>query len=115
MRLLFDAVRVSSGNSFCWETEYARVADGTYTPDFTAEMMAKDVELGQALAKRHGVPMLMHGQVAQIYEMCMARYGRDSGSTIPVKLVEDACGESLSDEKSRAAFKDWTYTTEIVD
>jgi 3-hydroxyisobutyrate dehydrogenase len=115
MKLLFDAMRISSGNSFCWETEFARVADGTYFPDFTAEMMAKDIELGQGLARKHGVPMLMHGQVAQIYEMCMAKYGRESGSTIPVKLVEDACGTALSDEKLRETFKDWTYTTEIAD
>lgn len=115
MKLLFDAVRISSGNSFCWETEFARVADGTYYPDFTAEMMAKDIELGQGLAKKHGVPMLIHGQVAQIYEMCMAKYGKDSGSTIPVKLIEDACQTPLADEKLRKTFKDWTYTTEIVD
>mmetsp|Transcript_93634 Transcript_93634/g.166607 ORF Transcript_93634/g.166607 Transcript_93634/m.166607 type:complete len:374 (+) Transcript_93634:67-1188(+) len=115
MKLLFDAVRISSGNSFCWETEFARVADGTYFPDFTAEMMAKDIELGQGLARKHGVPMLIHGQVAQIYEMCMAKYGRDSGSTIPVKLVEDACQTPLADEKLKSAFKDWTYTTEIVE
>eukprot|EP00415_Alexandrium_ostenfeldii_P004031 UN4031 len=115
MKLLFDAIRISSGNSFCWETEFARAFDGTYFPDFTAEMMAKDIELGQGLARKHGVPMLMHGQVAQIYETCMAKYGRDSGSNIPVKLVEDSCGETLADEKSRAVFKDWTYTTEIVD
>eukprot|EP00927_Polykrikos_kofoidii_P062365 TRINITY_DN57175_c0_g1_i1.p1 TRINITY_DN57175_c0_g1~~TRINITY_DN57175_c0_g1_i1.p1 ORF type:complete len:407 (-),score=65.84 TRINITY_DN57175_c0_g1_i1:56-1222(-) len=115
MKLLFDAVRISSGNSFCWETEYKQIIDGTYFPDFTSAMMAKDIELGMNLAKKHEIPMLMHGQVAQIYEMCMAKYGRDSGSTIPVKLVEDACGVTLGDDASRAAFKDWTYTTEIVD
>jgi len=115
MKLLFDAMRISSGNSFCWETEFARVADGTYKPDFTAEMMAKDIELGQGIARKHGVPMLIHGQVAQIYEMCMAKYGRDSGSTIPVRLIEDACQTELADDKLREAFKDWTYTTEIVD
>mmetsp|Transcript_41855 Transcript_41855/g.110875 ORF Transcript_41855/g.110875 Transcript_41855/m.110875 type:complete len:375 (-) Transcript_41855:76-1200(-) len=115
MNILFNAMRISSGNSFCWETEFARVADGTYFPDFTAEMMAKDVNLGQELAKKHNVPMLMHGQVGQIYEMCMAKYGKDSGSTIPVKLIEDLCGEALADESLKAKFKDWTYTTEIVD
>jgi len=115
LKLLFDAMRISSGNSFCWETEFARVMDGSYYPDFTAEMMAKDIELGQGLAKKHGVPMLMHGQVAQIYEMCMARYGKDSGSTIPVRLVEDACQTPLADENLRKVFKDWTYTTEIAD
>jgi len=116
MKLLFDAMRISSGNSFCWETEFARVIDGSYFPDFTAEMMAKDIELGQDIAKRMGVPMMMHGQVAQIYEMCMAKYGRESGSTIPVKLIEDMCGETLGgDSKTRDAFQDWTYTTELVD
>jgi 3-hydroxyisobutyrate dehydrogenase len=115
MKILFDAMRISSGNSFCWETEFARVAEGSYYPDFTAEMMAKDIELGQGLAQKHGVPMLIHGQVAQIYEMCMAKYGRDSGSTIPVKLIEDICGTALSDAKLKETFKDWTYTTEIVD
>jgi len=115
MKLMFDAMRVSSGNSFCWETEFARVVDGTYYPDFTAEMMAKDIQLGQEIARKHQVPMLMHGQVAQIYDMCMAKYGKDSGSTIPVKLVEDACGETIGDDRLRKIFKDWTYTTEIVD
>eukprot|EP00933_Yihiella_yeosuensis_P069869 TRINITY_DN7692_c1_g1_i1.p1 TRINITY_DN7692_c1_g1~~TRINITY_DN7692_c1_g1_i1.p1 ORF type:complete len:380 (+),score=105.96 TRINITY_DN7692_c1_g1_i1:86-1225(+) len=115
MKLLFDAMRISSGNSFCWETEFARVADGTYFPDFTAEMMAKDIELGQNLARKHMVPMMIHGQVAQIYEMCMARYGKDSGSTIPVKLIEDMCHTPLADEKLKETFKDWTYTSEIAD
>merc|ERR1719393_819823 len=114
MKLLFDAIRVSSGNSFCWETEYARVIDETYFPDFTSEMMAKDLELGQNLATKHNVPMLIHGQVAQIYELCMAKYGKDSGSTIPVKLIEDACGTTISDPKLKETFKDWTYTTELV-
>merc|ERR1719393_772163 len=115
MKLLFDAIRVSSGNSFCWETEYARVIDETYFPDFTSEMMAKDLELGQNLATKHNVPMLIHGQVAQIYELCMAKYGKDSGSTIPVKLIEDACHTVLGDAKAKQEFKDWTYTTELVD
>ena len=77
--------RLSSRICVGWETEFARVVDGSYFPDFTAEMMAKDIELGQNLAKKHQVPMLIHGQVAQIYEMCMAKYGKDSGSTIPVR------------------------------
>lgn len=52
----------SSWRTAGWETEFARVVDGSYFPDFTAEMMAKDIELGQNLAKKHNVPMLIHGQ-----------------------------------------------------
>jgi 3-hydroxyisobutyrate dehydrogenase len=46
MKLVFDAMRVSSGNSFCWETEVPLVLRGEYDPNFTAEMMAKDISLG---------------------------------------------------------------------
>ena len=38
---VFDAMRVSSGNSFCWETEVPRMLKGDYFPDFTAQMMLK--------------------------------------------------------------------------
>jgi len=41
MKLVFDAMRVSSGNSFCWETEDPRMLKGNYYPDFTADMMHK--------------------------------------------------------------------------
>ena len=115
MKLLFDAMRVSSGNSFCWETEFARVVDGTYYPDFSAEMMLKDVELGSEIAKKHNIPLFMHGQVAQIYQAAIARYGRECGSTIPVRLIEEICQTPLVDDKLKDAFKQWTYTSEIVD
>merc|ERR1712094_89729 len=32
-------MRVSSGNSFCWETEVPLALKGDYDPNFTAEMM----------------------------------------------------------------------------
>ena len=31
------------------------------------------------------------------------------------RLVEDACQTPLADESLKKVFKDWTYTTEIVD
>ena len=113
LKLLFDAMRVSSGNSFCWETEFARVVDETYYPDFTAKMMLKDIRLGQDIAARNDIPMLVHGLCAELYRTSIAKYGDDCGSTIPVRLVEDACRTRLSDDALKATFKDWTYTSEI--
>ena len=34
----------------------------------------------KGLAAKHGVPMLMHGQVAQIYEALAARRGEELGN-----------------------------------
>ena len=53
MQLVFDAMRVSSGNSFCWETEVPRMLKGDYYPDFTAEMMHKDITLGLDLGVQY--------------------------------------------------------------
>lgn len=130
MKLVFDAMRVSSGNSFCWETEVPRMLKGDYYPDFTAEMMLKDVQLGLDLGKRYGVPQPTYEFVAQKYEEAMDKYGRDSGSGIPCRAIEDAAGcrlidgegkpdvyqgNSINDDSHGGAFKDWSYTTELSD
>ena len=117
MKLVFDAMRVSAGNSFCWETEVPRVLQGDYYPDFTAEMMAKDISLGLDLAKEYGVPSPVFEHVARIYDEAMEKYGTQAGSTIPVRLNEDASGVRLCEGPGNAkdAFKNWTYTAEIRD
>merc|ERR1719160_2040369 len=90
MRLVFDAIRVSSGNSFCWETEVPRMLKGDYYPDFTAEMMHKDISLGLDLGKRYGVPQPTYEFIARKYEEAMEKHGRASGSAIPCRAIEDA-------------------------
>jgi len=103
---------------------------GDYYPDFTAEMMHKDITLGLELGKRYGVPQPMYEFTAMKYEEAMAKYGRDSGSAIPVRAIEDAAGCRLIEGKGVAdiypgnsvdydshggAFRNWSYTTELVE
>lgn len=116
MKLMFDAMRVSAGNSFCWETEVPLALKGNYYPDFTSAMMAKDISLGLELAEKYKVPQPIIQHTMDIYKECMEKYGEDSGSTIPVKLIEDKSGVCLSEGPGNAkdAFKDWTYTAEIT-
>ena len=136
LRLVFDAMRASSGNSFCWETEVPRMLVGDYYPDFTAEMMHKDISLGLDLGKKYGVPMPANAFVARRYEEAMARFGRDSGSSIPCRLVEEESGCRLADVAGAdgsdpqdaypgnevnkqgshgGAFARWSYTSEFCD
>jgi len=130
LKLVFDAMRVSSGNSFCWETEVPRMLKGDYYPDFTAEMMHKDISLGLDLGKKYGVPQPCYEFVAQKYVEAMDKYGKGSGSSIPCRMTEDAAGirlidgqgeddlypgNSVSPTSHRGAFKDWSYTTELND
>eukprot|EP00451_Oxyrrhis_marina_P002936 CAMPEP_0204271124 /NCGR_PEP_ID=MMETSP0468-20130131/19280_1 /ASSEMBLY_ACC=CAM_ASM_000383 /TAXON_ID=2969 /ORGANISM="Oxyrrhis marina" /LENGTH=335 /DNA_ID=CAMNT_0051246741 /DNA_START=36 /DNA_END=1043 /DNA_ORIENTATION=+ len=114
MKLMFDAIRVSSGNSFCWETEVPLVLRGSYEPDFAAELMVKDMDLGIALGKKHGAPMAFMGHAMQVYEQAMAKYGKEQGSTIPVRLIADNARVELADEKSKEQFAKWYYSS-VVD
>lgn len=140
MKLVFDAMRVSSGNSFCWETEVPRMLKGDYYPDFTAEMMHKDISLGSDLGRKYGVPLPMNAFIEKAYENAMDKYGRDSGSSIPCRMVEDAAGIRLNDASedegcsttgtavdinfpgnkiapgsNGGAFAKWNYTTDLAD
>ena len=127
MKTVFDAMRVSSGNSFCWETEVPRMMKGDYYPDFTSKMMHKDITLGLVLGKKFDVHTPTTEYVARKYEEAMEIYGENSGSSIPCRIVEDKSNIRLCDNidvtndddnnnnKSdpNVVFKDWTYTTEI--
>jgi len=120
MKLVFDAMRISSGNSFCWETEAPRMLRGDYFPDFTAEMMHKDISLGLQLGEKYGVPQRLNQHLANVYEECMEKYDtaeNKCGSAIPCKLVEDQSGVTLCEGPGNAkeAFQNWTYTTQIKD
>jgi len=128
MKLVFDAIRVSAGNSYCWETEVPRMLKGDYYPDFTAQMMAKDISLGLALGKKYDVPQEAFEFIAKKYQEAMDMFGPDSGSAIPCRLVEEKAGcrliegegkpdlypgNSVCPESHGGCFKDWSYTTEI--
>ena len=47
---------------------------GDYYPDFTAEMMHKDISLGLDLGKKYGVTQHMNEFIAGKYEEAMDKY-----------------------------------------
>ena len=94
----------------------------------TAGMMHKDISLGIALGEKFDVPLPTTEYVAGKYEEAMAKYGADSGSSIPCRMVEDAAhcrlidgagsadewpGNSVAHDSHNRAFKNWSYTTEL--
>lgn len=75
MKLYWDAMRVSSGNSFFFETEVPLVLRGEYDPNFTAEMMAKDIQLGIELGRRFGISQPYVEKVKGTYDEAIDTYG----------------------------------------
>ena len=111
LKMFFEALRFSAGNSYVIETEAPLAFNGSFNPDFSLELHCKDLALGRNIAQESGVPIKVHSLVEEIYNEARLKYGNDKGSSHPAKLLQDLLGEKLQIE----GFEDWTYSINIVD
>jgi len=88
----FEAIRISSGNSFVHETESQVILNGSRDINFTMELVIKDVGLFQAVAERAGVPLEISPLLLQIFKDGMVRYGAREWSPNIIRRLEDATG-----------------------
>ena len=58
LRTFWDAMRLSAGNSFVWETGVPLVFNKKYDPDFNMDLICKDMNLGYEVARKVGVRKL---------------------------------------------------------
>ena len=91
----YEAIRVSSGNSFVHETESQVILNGSYNINFTMDLVLKDMGLFEAVARRHDVPLELSPLVVDIFKDGQARYGPRAWSSMIVKRLEDACDTDL--------------------
>lgn len=91
----FEAIRISSGNSFVHETESQLILSGSRKIDFTMDLVVKDMGLFQQMADHHGVPVELSPLVLGIFEEGQARYGAREWSTNIIRRLEDALGEEI--------------------
>jgi 3-hydroxyisobutyrate dehydrogenase len=91
----YEAIRVSSGNSFVHETEGQVILNGSYNINFTMDHEVKDLTLFDELGKGLGVPLELSPLCVQIMRDGLERYGPRAWSSMVVKRLEDACGADL--------------------
>ena len=91
----YEAIRISSGNSFVHETEGQLILNGSYNINFTMDHEVKDLTLFDDLGKKYDVPLEMSPLAVQIMRDGLAKYGPRVWSSMVVKRLEDACGEEL--------------------
>ncbi len=91
----FEAIRLSSGNSFVHETESQVILNGSYNINFTMDLVLKDMGLFEAVAERAEVPLEISPLVSDIFRDGQDRFGARAWSSSIVKRLEDACGTSL--------------------
>ncbi|MGI9406550.1 MAG: NAD(P)-dependent oxidoreductase, partial [Hyphomicrobiaceae bacterium] len=95
LAVAYEAIRISSGNSFVHETEGQLILNGSYNINFTMDHEVKDVSLFDQLGQDLDVPLELSPLVVQIMKDGLKRYGPRVWSSMVVKRLEDACGEDL--------------------
>ncbi|MCP4318071.1 MAG: NAD(P)-dependent oxidoreductase [Hyphomicrobiales bacterium] len=95
LAVAYDAIRVSSGNSFVHETEGQLILNGSYNINFTMDHEVKDVTLFDDLGKSLGVPLELSPVCVAAMEDGLRRYGPRVWSSQVVKRLEDDCAEDL--------------------
>jgi len=88
----YEAIRISSGNSFVHETESQLILNGSRDVNFTMDLVIKDVGLFDALARQHGVPLELSPLVLEIFRDGAQRYGGRELSPNIIRRLEEACG-----------------------
>jgi 3-hydroxyisobutyrate dehydrogenase len=91
MNTAYEAIRISSGNSFVHETESQVILNGSRDINFTMDLVIKDVGLFDQLARDHQVPLELSPLVLDIFRDGQRRYGAREFSPNIIRRLEDAC------------------------
>jgi len=91
MNTAYEAIRISSGNSFVHETESQVILNGSRDINFTMDLVIKDVGLFDKLAQDHQVPLELSPLVLNIFKDGQKRYGPREFSPNIIRRLEDAC------------------------
>ena len=71
----FDAIRVSAGNSFAWETVVPHIFNRKYEAGFTMDLACKDMNLCYLLGQHLNVPLDLHMEVKKKMDEARLKYG----------------------------------------
>lgn len=91
----YEAIRVSSGNSFVHETESQVILNGSRDINFTIDLVRKDIGLFQAIADRANVPLDISPVLIDIMRDGEERFGPREWSPNIIKRLEEATGLSI--------------------
>ncbi|PVB59940.1 NAD(P)-dependent oxidoreductase [Labrenzia sp. 011] len=115
MGTAYEAIRISSGNSFVHETESQVILNGSRDISFTMDLVAKDIGLFQKIAEAHEVPLELSPLLNNIFADAIERFGPRELSPNIIKRLEEATGlevlapgfpaEMVDDEPEEAGYE----------
>jgi 3-hydroxyisobutyrate dehydrogenase len=95
LRLAWEVIKASSGNSFIHETESTTILSGSYDIGFSLDLSCKDLGFATQLGREFDVPLEIATLVEQINLRARDEYGGSAGSPMVAQLLETACGTEL--------------------
>jgi 3-hydroxyisobutyrate dehydrogenase len=91
----YEAIRISSGNSFVHETESQVILSGSRDISFSMDLVLKDIGLFQQLAEQRAVPLEISPLMIEIFRDGQLRYGERANSDDIIRRLEEATGLSI--------------------
>ena len=91
----YEAIRISSGNSFVHETESQVILSGSRDISFSMDLVLKDIGLFQKLAEQRAVPLEISPLMIEIFRDGQLRYGERANSDDIIRRLEEATGLSI--------------------
>lgn len=88
----YEAIRISSGNSFVHETESQVILNGSREIDFTMDLVLKDIGLFNDIAAEHDVPLTLSPVLVDLFRDAIETYGARENSPNIIKRYEDPTG-----------------------
>ena len=114
----YEAIRISSGNSFVHETESQVILNGSRDISFTMDLVCKDIGLFNDVAERGNLKLELAPIMQEIFKNGQARYGSREFSPNIIKRLEAAAGveilapgfpaEMVDDEPEEAGYEVYT-------
>lgn len=92
MNTTYEAIRISSGNSFVHETESQVILNGSRDINFTMDLVSKDVGLFDDIAQEHGVPVELSPLIVRLFKDARQQYGDREFSPNIIRRYEEPLG-----------------------
>jgi 3-hydroxyisobutyrate dehydrogenase len=91
----YEAIRISSGNSFVHETESQVILNGSRDISFTLDLVCKDIGLFNDVASRGGLELELAPLLQRIFEEGQHRYGPRELTPNIIRRLEEAAGVEI--------------------
>lgn len=92
MNTTYEAIRISSGNSFVHETESQVILNGSRDINFTMDLVIKDVGLFDSIAEDLKVPLELSPLVLNIFKEGVKSFGPREHSSNIIRRYEEPMG-----------------------